>query len=149
MAKGTTLGKTAVNQIGEVVRWWMRDYANPMPPPPPPQPVIHGDSGSTARWGVLKEDLIGGTTEGVLAREIFFNRNDADAGSRGAWADVQDSNGDSVEFLVIDALLPSSKKIPADKRVCCVQVAGDVWAVIAAECPVDVDEEEEPPPEEP
>lgn len=101
------------------------------------------------RWGILTEDLRGGTTEGVLANWKYFARNDADSGSLGQWASALDGNGDPAQFLVIAPLgdiLPSTKKLPAGRAVHCEHVGEDVWAPDASGCTTAVDAEEEPEP---
>lgn len=136
MGKGTILGGKAASQIGDVVRWWNRTHANDLPATRP-QPVIQG-SESSIRWGTLTAQLVGQTTVPVLANAIRFDRNTADSGSHGSWVPELDSGGAQLQFKVIENLLPTTKKIPQGKKVCCVQVAPDVWAPIAAECPVNV-----------
>lgn len=53
MAKqtGIVLGREAVRQLGEMQRWWIKDYRN-APPPTRRQPVIHGD-GDESFWAIL------------------------------------------------------------------------------------------------
>lgn len=92
--------------------------------------------GTADRWGELTEDLVGRTTVPAKANWMRFERNESDSGSRGSWVPVIDSDGQQATFLVIDFILPTNKKIPAGKRIHCEQVARDLWAPDASECPV-------------
>lgn len=128
--KGTALGRRAVNQLGGMYSDWSREYEN-TPEQRRKPPVI---GGSTIRTGILQADLTGQTTTPVIANETYFQRNDADAGSRGSWVNKLDNANEQITFLVIDYFMPASKKLLAGKKLGCVQIARDLYIPIVSEC---------------
>ena len=146
MARGIVLGQSAVNQIGVLVREYLRDHQND-PPFPQRQPVLHGSDSVTVRWGVLQSDLMGQSTTPVFVAEELFRRNDADSGNAGGWEYAYNDDGSAKKFKVIEALLPVDKRLASGTRVACAQIARDLWAPIASQCPTASGISSTPPPE--
>jgi len=52
----TILGDQAARQLGDMVRWFNRDYRNPAAPPPR-QPVIRGGSVQNGFWAIIHSKI--------------------------------------------------------------------------------------------